>query len=167
MPATCSWPRSRPTRAAEGRRFETPTRDVRLLPGVGDHGGEGGNVISCPVVLLAEVLGQEKPDLAANLLGVWQACGSPMHEGNYAAEYWLFGRPAAAAVPPLDLKPRRMPGWGMIFRDAVGTDREFYLAFHAGCAAYRDDGFGSGLILHALGRPLSLDGGDNTTAAMH
>jgi hypothetical protein len=150
--------------------FDPPTRWIRLLPGVGSHGGEGGvPAASCPTPLLAQLLEKDKPALAANLLGVWQASGNSMKDGfgQYAAEYWLFGRESFGTIPPLDLQPRRMPGWGMIFRDAVGTDREFYLAFHAGTAAYRDDGFGGAMILHALGRPLSLDGGDDADAAVH
>jgi len=144
---------------------QDPGPFVRKSPGMGSHGGEGGKLISPNFPLMAQMIGKAQPKLAADLTALWQAGGEstgPGHEGSYGeypTRFLLFGRPEYPQVK-LELEPKRLPGWGMVMRDAVGTDKEFYLAFRAGTKAYRDVGNGSEFVMGALGKPLSLDGGD-------
>ena len=142
-----------------------PGKLVRWVPGMGSHGGEGGTAVTLNFALMAQTVEKTQPKLAADMVALWQANGNFMGTsgagefGAYPIRFLLFGR---ADYPPekLDLGPKRLPGWGMVMRDAVDTDKEFYLAFRAGTKAYRDVGNGSEFVMGALGRMLSVDGGD-------
>jgi len=143
---------------------------VRWIPGMGAHGGDGGRRIDSEFAIMSQTIAQLNPRLSRDLLALWHAggdCISSEEFGECAAEFTLFGKAEYPAAPALTFPQRRLPGWGMVMRDAVGTDREFFLAFRAGTAAYRDIGFGSEILLSALGQPLSVDGGDTPLAEYH
>ena len=114
---------------------------------------------------MAQLVEKSNPKLAADLTALWEAGGEqigPGPEGSYGeypTRFLLFGR-AQYPQEKLDLQPMRLPGWGMVMRDAAGTDKEFYLALRAGTRSYRDIVPGGEFIMGAFGRPLSVDGGD-------
>ena len=145
------------------KRLRWPPIPVRLPVGtwMGSHGFEGGTPLMVNPVLMAQSIEKTQPKLASDLTALWEASGENIGPtsfgsyGEYPMRFLLFGRPDYPAEK-LTLEPKRLPGWGMVMRDAVGTDKEFYLAFRAGTKAYRDVGNGSEFVMGALGRPLSV-----------
>jgi len=156
---------------AAGQAYEQ-VRQGRRIPGVGDHGGEGGWPVPDGVGLSGILAARSgHPKLAAELLAAWKAGG---YERDGKAGVDLKGLLAAnldpAAVEQAALTPQsseNLPQYGFCFRDDWGTPKETYLLLKCGKGGYRYHHSESSFVLYAHNRPLSLDGDENFVPARH
>ena len=155
----------------EGQSYEQVPRG-RRIPGVGDHGGEGGIPVTDGIGLsgiVAERLGHRR--LAADLLGAWRA-GGFMREGQAGVDLKgiLVGTLDPRAVQRAVMQPRsseNLPGYGFCFRCGWGTPKETFLLFKCGKGGYRYHLSEGSFVFYANNRPLSLDGDENFIPARH
>lgn len=150
-------------------RIQTPL-DVRagihLLPTVGDttscfHSQSLQNTFSWAATLF-----QDDPKLSGLMMHAWQRAGSIIFAAHSlgAGKGWIhpltFTDPELPASGPSEpLQSERLPGYGAIFRNNYGTDRESYLLFKMGPSDQHYDSDEGGFHWYALGKPLSLDFG--------
>lgn len=137
---------------------------VRFEPGIGSHGGDGGRRIDQYTGMMGQAVQSLNPSLANDLFAFWHSGGDffLVGKGEFPPDFFFFGEANYPQPPEFTPQPRRMPGFGMVMRDGVNTDREFCMIIHAGTTVYRDEPANGGITLNALGRPLSLIGGEGT-----
>jgi len=150
-------------------RIQTPL-DVRagihLLPTVGDttscfHSQSLQNTFSWAATLF-----QDDPKLSGLMMHAWRRAGSIVFAAHSlgAGKGWIhpltFTDPELPAIgPPEPLRSERLPGYGAIFRNHYGTDRESYFLFKMGPSDQHYDSDEGSFHWYALGKPVSLDFG--------
>ncbi len=150
-------------------RIQTPY-DVRagmhLLPTVGDttsffHSQSLQNTFSWAATLF-----EDNPELAGLMINAWKRGGAivfaahNLGPGNGWILPLMFTNPdLPAAGPASPLQSERLTGYGAIFRNNYGTDRESYFLFKMGQADQHYDSDEGSFHWYALGMPLSLDFG--------
>ena len=141
---------------------------VRRSAPIGDHAHLGPWIPDMAAVV-AKWLRQAQPALANALRWAW-------HEGGRNGGY--FGAPGQLLVQSEaadlanendvpELLSQRLPGFGAVFRGAVGSDHEFMLLAKLGPGGYRYHRSEGSFILIADGRPLVYDGGEAGEAWRH
>ena len=150
-------------------RIQTPfdvRADMHLLPTVGDttscfHSQSLQNTFSWAATLF-----QDDPKLSGLMMHAWQRAGSIVFASHSigAGKGWIhpltFTDPDLPAIGPSEpLQSERLPGYGAIFRNNYGTDRESYFLFKMGPSDQHYDSDEGSFHWYALGKPLSLDFG--------
>jgi hypothetical protein len=136
---------------------------VRLTPGIGDNGGDGGLGVHGGFALAGANMLQHNPELGRQLLWLWEQGG---HMGYRHYPYAVFSgltrdhlRAARSPQSAPKLPSRVLEGYGSLFRTDFGRPTESYLLFKCGPGGYRYHGEEGSFVLFGQGRPLSLDGG--------
>ena len=155
----------------EGQSYDQVPRG-RRIPGVGDHGGEGGIPVTDGIGLSGIVAGRlGHRSLAADLLGAWRA-GGYMRDSQAGVDLKgiLVATVDSRAAQRAVLQPRaseNLPGYGFCFRAGWGTRNETFLLFKCGKGGYRYHMSEGSFVLYANNRPLSVDGDENFVPARH
>ena len=133
---------------------------VRRLPPIGDH-AHIGPWVPDHYAAAAKMYRESDPEFSDLLLAAFTEGGRD--GGAYGNAANIF-----CALDDVDLRPARLPvlpsrrleGFGAIFREHMGTDREFYLLLKQGPGGYRYHRTEGSIILFANSRPLIYDGGE-------
>lgn len=151
-------------------RIQTPfdgRAGCHMLPTVGDttssyHSQSLQNVFAWTAVLLRE----KDPAFAGRMMHAWRRGGSVLFgkHGLGFGQGWL--QPLLLIDPDIPeaglsapLTSERLPGYGALFRNNCGTDRESYFLFKMGPIDQHFDSDEGSFHWYAFGRPISLDFG--------
>ena len=133
---------------------------VRRLPPIGDH-ARIGPWVPDHYALAARMYRETDPEFSDTLLATFLEGGQ--NGGHYGNPALIFCALSDDDLRPSQLAPmpsRKLEGFGAVFREHMGTDREFYLLLKQGPGGYRYHRTEGSLILFAHGRPLLYEGGE-------
>ena len=135
----------------------------RLVPGIGDNGGDGGLGVHGGFALAGAGILAHNPELGRHLLWFWNEGGR--HSYGHYPYSMFFGLSsehleiAARSRSRPDFRSQLLDGYGSLFRANFGEPTESYVLFKCGPGGYRYHGEEGSFVLFGLGQPVSLDGG--------
>ena len=142
----------------DGHYLEKPR--VRRLPPIGDHAHLGPQLPD-HYATAAKMYRESDPEFSDFLLAAYHESGRDGgYYGNAPLVFCALEEDDLRSIQLPPLPSRRLEGFGAIFREHMGTDREFYLLLKQGPGGYRYHRTEGSILLFVGSRPLIYEGGE-------